>query len=264
MAQLVSMAFLGFFLGMRHATDPDHVIAVTTIVSRERWVGRAARIGLFWGLGHTVTIFVVGGAILLFDVVIPARIGLTMEFFVAAMLMLLGVLSLSALVRSFPHAPYQDAPEVHLHTRVERVYGHAQRQGADGRGLDESATMAARRDSWFGGIALCEALRPLAVGVVHGLAGSAAVALLALTTIRDGTWGVVYLGIFGMGTIAGMMLITAAISLPFVYTSRRLSGFNRLLGVATGLLSLGFGLFLIYQIGMVDGLFTRGPQWTPH
>ena len=72
MAQLVSMAFLGFFLGMRHATDPDHVIAVTTIVSRERWVGRAARIGLFWGLGHTVTIFVVGGAILLFDVVIPA------------------------------------------------------------------------------------------------------------------------------------------------------------------------------------------------
>ena len=66
-----------------------------------------------------------------------------------------------------------------------------------------------------------------------------------------------------MGTIAGMMLITAAISLPFAYTFRRLSGFNRSLGVAAGLLSLGFGLFLIYQIGIVDGLFTRGPQWTP-
>jgi high-affinity nickel permease len=117
MAQLVSMAFLGFFLGMRHATDPDHVIAVTTIVSRERRVGRAAGIGILWGLGHTVTIFVVGGAIVLFDVVIPARIGLTMEFSVAAMLMVLGVLSLSAIVRSFRRGPYQDPPEVHLHTR---------------------------------------------------------------------------------------------------------------------------------------------------
>src|ERR1700704_1865483 len=104
MAQLVSMSLLGFFLGMRHATDPDHVVAGTTIVSRERRVGRAAGIGILWGLGHTVTIFVVGGAIVLFDVVVPARIGLTMEFFVAAMLMLLGVLSLTAIVPSFCRA----------------------------------------------------------------------------------------------------------------------------------------------------------------
>lgn len=258
------MAFLGFFLGMRHATDPDHVIAVTTIVSRERRVGRAAGIGILWGLGHTVTIVVVGGAIVLFDVVIPARIGLTMEFFVAAMLMLLGVLSISAIVRSFRRAPYQDAPEVHLHTRVEYVHGQPHGQGADGYEHAENATKAARLDSRFGGLALSEALRPLAVGVVHGLAGSAAVALLVLTTIRDGTWGIVYLVIFGTGTIAGMMLITAAISLPFAYTSRRLAGFNRSLGVAAGVLSVGFGLFLIYQIGFVDGLFTGGAYWTPH
>ena len=264
MAQLVSMAFLGFFLGMRHATDPDHVIAVTTIVSRERRIGRAAGIGILWGLGHSVTIFMVGGAIVLFDVVIPARIGLTMEFFVAAMLMLLGVLSISAIVRSFRRAPYQDAPEVHHHTRVEYVHGQPHGQGADGYEHAENATKAARLDSWFGGLALSEALRPLAVGVVHGLAGSAAVALLVLTTIRDGTWGIVYLVIFGTGTIAGMMLITAAISLPFAYTSRRLAGFNRSLGVAAGVLSVGFGLFLIYQIGFVDGLFTGGAYWTPH
>src|SRR6185312_608796 len=94
MSQFFSLAFLGFFLGMRHATDPDHVVAVTTIVSRERRVDRAGGIGMLWGLGHTATILVVGGAILLFDVVIPPRLGLSMEFSVAVMLVLLGVLSL--------------------------------------------------------------------------------------------------------------------------------------------------------------------------
>jgi high-affinity nickel-transport protein len=146
---------------------------------------------------------------------------------------------------------------------VEYVHGHAHRQVADGHGHAENATPAVRLDSWFGGLALYEALRPLAVGVVHGLAGSAAIALFVLATIHDGTWRVVYLGIFGIGTIAGMMLITAAISLPFAYTSRRLSGFNRSLEFAAGLLSLGFGFFLIYQIGFIDGLFTGDPHWAP-
>jgi high-affinity nickel-transport protein len=250
MAQLFSMAFLGFFLGMRHATDPDHVVAVTTIVSRERRIGRAAGIGILWGLGHTFTIFVVGGAILLFDVVIPPRIGLTMEFSVAVMLVLLGVLSLTPIVRSLRSPLSGDAD------------GQAHRHGPD-HWHAEVAPPAAWLDRWFGRLSLYQALRPLAIGVVHGLAGSAAVALLVLATIRDARWGIVYLGVFGLGTIAGMMLITAAISLPFAYTSRRLSGFNRSLGVASGMLSLGFGLCLIYQIGFVEGLFTGRPHWTP-
>jgi ABC-type nickel/cobalt efflux system permease component RcnA len=263
MEQLFSMAFLGFFLGMRHATDPDHVVAVTTIVSRERRVGRAAGIGLLWGLGHTVTIFVVGGAILLFDVVIPPRIGLTMEFSVAVMLVLLGVLSLTSIVRSLRGALSRDAAEVHVHAHGDFGHGHAHGHEFDAHGHAEDATLVARLDRWFGRLSLYQALRPLAIGVVHGLAGSAAVALLVLATIRDARWGVVYLGVFGIGTIAGMMLITAAISLPFAYTSRRLSGWNRSLGVASGVLSLGFGLCVIYQIGFVEGLFTAHPHWTP-
>jgi high-affinity nickel-transport protein len=263
MAQLFSMAFLGFFLGMRHATDPDHVVAVTTIVSRERRVGRAAGIGILWGLGHTVTIFVVGGAILLFDVVIPPRIGLTMEFSVAVMLVFLGVLSLTPIVRSLRGSLSRDAAEVHVHAHGEFGHGHAHGHEFDGYGHAEDAPPVARRDRWFGRRSLYQALRPLAIGVVHGLAGSAAIALLVLTTIRDARWGVVYLGVFGIGTIAGMMLITAAISLPFAYTSRRLSGLNRSLGVVSGVLSLGFGLCLIYQIGFVEGLFTGHPHWIP-
>jgi high-affinity nickel permease len=223
MAQFLSMALLGFFLGMRHATDPDHVVAVTTIVSRERRVGRAGGIGILWGLGHTMTILLVGGAILLFDVVIPPRIGLTMEFSVAVMLVILGVLSLDGIVRSAP-------PVV-------------------------------RDDRWF--VFRHQSLRPLAIGVVHGLAGSAAVALLVLATISNAMWGVVYLAVFGIGTIAGMMLITVAISIPFAYTSRRLARFNRSLGIASALSSLVFGIFLIHKIAFVDGLFTGYPHWIP-
>ena len=92
-----SIIALGFFLGMRHATDPDHVITVTTIVSRERQVSKSAWIGAFWGIGHTLTIFVVGAAIILFDLVIPPRIGLSMELAVGLMLILLGIIN----VRSF-------------------------------------------------------------------------------------------------------------------------------------------------------------------
>lgn len=223
MEQLLSTAVLGFLLGMRHATDPDHVVAVTTIVSRERSIGRAGGIGILWGLGHTVTIMLVGGAILLFNVVIPPRIGLTMEFSVALMLILLGVLNIGRPIRV--------------------------------------PTQTATGGGWF--MIRHQSLRPFAIGVVHGLAGSAAVALLVLATISDPRWGVAYLALFGTGTIAGMMLITTAISAPFAYTSQRLVRFNRSLGIASAATSLVFGIFLVYQIGFVDGLFTAAPHWTP-
>jgi sulfite exporter TauE/SafE len=111
---------------------------------------------------------------------------------------------------------------------------------------------------------LYNALRPLVIGIVHGLAGSAAVALLVMTTIRDPWRAITYLLLFGIGTIAGMMIITAVIAMPFAFTVRRFSGWNRGMAVASGLLSLAFGLFLSYQIGFVDGLFTTHPLWTPH
>src|SRR6476619_664778 len=93
MGSFLSIIAVGFFLGMRHATDPDHVIAVTTIVTRQRQITRAALTGAFWGVGHALTIFVVGAAIIIFDVVIPTRIGLSMEFSVALMLVLLGIMN---------------------------------------------------------------------------------------------------------------------------------------------------------------------------
>jgi len=102
MTEVITVVLLGFFLGMRHATDPDHVIAVTTIVSRQRTIRAAAAIGILWGVGHTLTIMGVGGAIILFGLVVPPRLGLSLELAVALMLIVLGILALTGLRPSTP------------------------------------------------------------------------------------------------------------------------------------------------------------------
>jgi high-affinity nickel-transport protein len=258
----LTVVLLGFFLGMRHATDADHVIAVTTIVSRQRSVAGAALVGMLWGVGHTLTILVVGGAIVVFGVVIPPRLGLGMEFGVALMLITLGVLTLAGPLRSLrgtagasrhshPH-PHGDYVHTHPHGHAPAAHGH-----------EESRTPQARLDRWLGGLGLYQAARPVVVGLVHGLAGSAAVALLVLATIRNPLWAVAYLLVFGLGTVAGMALVTLAVALPFAYTAGRSAAFHRALATASGLLSLAFGLFLAYQIGVVDGRFGADPRWSP-
>jgi len=115
-----------------------------------------------------------------------------------------------------------------------------------------------------GGLDLYNVLRPLIIGIVHGLAGSAAVALLVMTTIHAPWGAIAYLLLFGAGTIAGMMLITAAIAVPLVFTAQRFSGWNQGMGMASGLLSVGFGLFLSFQTTVGAGLFTNHAHWIPH
>jgi high-affinity nickel-transport protein len=213
---LVTVLVLGFLLGMRHATDPDHVVAVTTIVSQQRSLPRAARTGALWGIGHTATILLAGGVIILLKVqvaAIPPRLGLSLEFAVAVMLIVLGLLALA---------------------------------GTERRVADSTA-------------------RPITVGFIHGLAGSAAVVTLpSVALIPDPAWAVAYLAVFGLGTIAGMMLITASIAAPALVATRRFAGMNHRLRIASGVVSIGFGLFLAHRIGFVDGLFSGAPSWTPH
>jgi high-affinity nickel-transport protein len=193
-------------LGMRHATDPDHVIAVTTIVTSERSLGRAARIGALWGVGHSLTILLVGGAIIVFKLAFSVRLGLSMELTVAIMLIVLGLLNLFSV----------NAPSTHVSPG-----------------------------------------RPLLIGVVHGLAGSAAAALLLVPLIDDPRFATVYLLVFGLGTIVGMSLVTFAIAVPALAVGTPTARVRRSLGLVSGAVSLVFGLYLTHKVGFSDGLFLR-------
>ena len=215
---VVSFLFLGFFLGMRHATDADHVVAIATIVSRERSVAGSALIGAAHAHAHAA---VPGG-----------------------------------------HAP--DLHD-HLHAHGDYVHRHPHGHDPDAHGHAEEHTPLARLDrSGLGRIAFYQWLRPFAVGLVHGLAGSAAVALMVLSIIREPVAALGYLLLFGLGTIVGMMLITLMLSAPFVFTAVNLPKFNWRLRVASGLISFVFGVVLIYGIGFAEGgLFTDAPTWDP-
>ena len=263
MLTLFSIIAIGFFLGVRHATDPDHVIAVTTIVSRQRSIKHAALIGVLWGLGHTITILIVGTAIILFGLAIPAKVGLAMELSVGLMLILLGILNLSGVIRWITEKWTRKSPHSHAHVHGDYIHSHSHGHAPEIHGHAEDATPVSWMDRTFGKLGVYHILRPLAVGIVHGLAGSAAVALLVLTTIRTPVAAVSYLLVFGIGTIAGMMLITALIAMPFTFSQTRFTGLNRGLGMASGLISLCFGLFVVYQMGFVNGLFARDPTWVP-
>jgi ABC-type nickel/cobalt efflux system permease component RcnA len=266
MIGLFSIMAVGFFLGMRHATDPDHVIAVSTIVSRQPKLGRAALIGAFWGLGHTLTIFLVGTAIILFNVAIPTRVGLSMELSVGVMLIVLGAFNVISFFRALPVAPVTGEGQPahsHHHSHGDYVHNHPHSHHPESHPHTPDHTPVAWLDRALGTSGWYQHIRPLAIGIVHGLAGSAAVALLVLATIRNPRWAIAYLLVFGVGTIAGMMVITMSLASAIKVVGGRSQTFSRRLAMASGVLSLAFGCLVVYQIGFVNGLFTSNPMWTP-
>jgi high-affinity nickel-transport protein len=195
----LSLVFVtSLLLGMRHATDADHIVAVSTIVSHERSLVRASRVGVVWGLGHTLTILAVGTGIIVFKLAFTRALGLSLEMIVAVMLVILGVLNL-------------------LNSRA--------------------------------GVGSTSVVRPFVVGSVHGLAGSAGATLLVLPLIDDTRWAVLYLGVFGLGTIAGMAVVTLSIAASAALASARIAGIQRSLRFASGVVSLAFGTYLAWTIG---------------
>lgn len=208
------VAGLGFALGLRHAADADHVVAVTAIAARYRRVGPAALVGVLWGLGHTLTLCLVGGLIIALNLVVPPRLGLALEFVVGIALLVVGLLNVTG------HGGFLDPAQ-------------------DGR-LPRG--------------------RAFALGIVHGLAGSAAVALLVLATVRDPWAGLAYLGVFGLGTILGMVLVTLAFTAPVAAFSERFRWSGAGLRLATGLVSIGLGAWVMFETGVLSGLFGAAPR----
>jgi high-affinity nickel-transport protein len=236
----LSALLLGFVLGLQHATDPDHLAAVATIVSRERRFRDGALVGALWGLGHSVTLALAGGAVVLLGIGIGARLAAGLELVVAAMLVALGALRLADALRGAGAEPVEHlladhdhggAGTVHSHPHEHLGRVHAHPHVHPSRRL--LAALAAGRPGlvW----------RAAAVGAVHGLAGTATVSLLVLATVRSPAGAVAYLAAFGLGTIAGMGAFTAVLAWP-VSLALRFRLAHRALAVTSGVGAMAFGL----------------------
>ncbi len=217
---------LGFLLGVRHAFDADHIAAVSTIVSKHKSIKISALVGIFWGLGHTLSLLLVGSAILLFKIEVPKRVALSFEFIVGIMLVLLGFNVLATINKNKVHL------HRHKHGKEKHIHFHSHRQ---------------TKSHWHEHQLLNKSLL---VGIVHGLAGSAAIALLALATINSIWLGVVYTLLFGIGSVTGMALISSIISLPFALTATKFWKIQKVLGASAGLISMAMGFIIIYKIGI--------------
>jgi sulfite exporter TauE/SafE len=227
---VLTALLFGFLLGVKHSLDADHIVAVTAIVCRSRSLLRSALVGVSWGAGHTLTLVAVGIAVLVFKLTIPDKLSLSLEFVVGVLLVLLGVPLVWRLMVSRLH--------VHLHQHGDKphIHKHSHR---DTSGHDHQHIR-----------------RPLLMGMIHGLAGSGAITLLVVSTMSSVAQGLVFILVFGVGSILGMMLFSGLIGIPF----RLVAGLSMRLDLwvrgAAGLISTALGLFIMWQTAFVGGLFT--------
>lgn len=230
---------LGLVFGLKHATEIDHVIAVSTIVSQHRELKRAAMVGGLWGIGHTASLMLVGAFVLILRVNIPERVGRWMEFAVALMITGLGC---SALVRLRRRGREEMHIHRHRHDGVSHIHLH----------FHENAQAHSQVGPLHSHAVSRVGLKPLVVGAMHGVAGSATLTLLVLTQIKSALLGLLYLMVFGLGSIFGMLLMSSLVGLPFALKPRRLSGISHRLQAAAGALSIAFGLWYAYETGVLS------------
>jgi high-affinity nickel-transport protein len=237
---LPSAVVAGFILGLQHATDPDHLVAVATIVSRQRRFAAGATVGVLWGLGHMLTLSAAAAVIVAIGRPFTPAVTTGLELAVAAMLVVLGVGRLRTAGRGLDAVAPEHLTADHDHHATEAVHSHAHVHGTDVHQhphLHPSRKLMAALGQ--GGVAL--ATRAVLVGAVHGLAGSAAISLLILATLRTAGDAVAYLGAFGLGTLAGMTLLTAVMAYP-VALALRWRRARQVLAVGTGVASIVLGV----------------------
>jgi MFS family permease len=233
---IASVLAFGFVLGLKHAVEVDHLAAVSTIVSERKSLLSSLMVGGLWGVGHTLSLLIAGILVIVLHVEISERMALFLEFLVGLMLVALGANALGKLWRG---------GHLHLHVHSHGGRAHVHPHIHDGKPETGIHTHHGLRPG----------MRPLLVGMVHGLAGSAALMLLVLSTIQTPLVGLVYILVFGVGSIGGMMIMSALVSLPLYLTATRFTRANLMMRGLAGVFSLSFGLFVIYQIGVAGSLF---------
>ena len=232
---------IGLLFGLKHATEVDHVVAVSTIVSQHRNVWRSTLVGALWGAGHTAALLITGLFVLTLKIAIPERVSNWLEFGVALMIIGLGATALWRALRKrgdvhLHEHSHDGVSHVHVHFHEPQTRHHRQR-------VHRHATQRAHTHavSQIG-------LKPILIGAMHGLAGSGALTLLVLTQINSTGYGLLYLAVFGVGSIAGMLMMSGLIGVPFALTSRRLTGLHHRLQTAAAVLSLAFGFWYAWRL----------------
>jgi hypothetical protein len=234
----LSILVVGLLLGMQHATEVDHLAAVATLATRQSSLTQTLRQGVAWGIGHTLTLVLFGGVVLWLGQAISPRLGQALETAVGIMLVLLGADVLRRLVRDRIHF------HIHRH-RPGTVHVHAHSHRGEGR-HEESAHRHAHPKRW--------PVRALAVGMMHGLAGSAALVVLALQSMPSVGLGVGYIALFGLGSIAGMALLSVAIAVPLKLSSSYLTRMHRATTALVGAFSCALGVAMVVEIGYLKAL----------
>jgi ABC-type nickel/cobalt efflux system permease component RcnA len=239
---LMAILGLGLVFGLKHATEVDHVVAISTIVSRHRNVFRSAFVGALWGAGHTVSLLGIAIVVLWFRVAIPERVSGWLELGVALMIIGLGVSALwRSLRRNAKFHVHQHSHDGISHTHVHFHEHETQHK----RALPSHHSHGVSRIGW----------KPVMVGMMHGLAGSGALTLLVLTQISSAWIGLLYVLTFGLGSIAGMLLMSGLIGLPFALTSRKLTHAHQGLQTLAAILSICFGVWYAYRVGFGASVF---------
>jgi len=230
MSTIGTALVLGFILGTKHALDADHVVAVSAIVSRDPRPLRAALAGAFWGIGHTITLFLAGILVLVFKLTIPDHLALSLEFLVGVVLVALGAQIFWEYWRTRYHPHRHESGEAHLHLHTHPKGNDHHLTGRQGKSL--------------------------LVGMVHGLAGSAALVLLVLGTTDSLLEGAAYILVFGLGSVLGMMLLSTALALPLRLSAKGSGNLNKHIRLLAGGVSIFLGTLVMVQIGLLGGLFS--------
>ncbi len=226
---MTTLLLLGFLIGMRHALEADHVAAVSSLATGARSVRDTVRLGAAWGLGHTLTLFLFGSVVLAMDTVMPERLASGLELAVGVMLVGLGTHVLWRL--------YRDRIHFHVHRHADgTVHFHAHSHAGDPHPHDPTRHEHAHPARF--------PIRALLVGLMHGMAGSAALILLTLQTVPSPQIGLAYMALFGVGSIAGMAVLSAVIAIPLQYSARRLTWLHNGLQTTVGMLTIGLGMHI--------------------